>query len=100
MARKEADRARRELFDDALTKFRGGKIEEVRAWACGWACGCSSRIGTRTPQVDWPRPLFRQSLGQSLALRRRLGLLRRLRAAPPAPPLPCLSPHPTPHFRR
>lgn len=29
VARKEADRARRELFDDALTKFRGGKIEEA-----------------------------------------------------------------------
>lgn len=30
IARKEAERARRELFDDALAKFKKGKIEEVR----------------------------------------------------------------------
>ena len=27
--RKEAERLRRELFDDALAKFRKGKVEEV-----------------------------------------------------------------------
>ena len=29
IARKEAERLRRELFDDALAKFRKGKVEEV-----------------------------------------------------------------------
>lgn len=31
IARKEAERKRRELFDDALSKFKKGKIEEVGA---------------------------------------------------------------------
>ncbi len=30
IARKEAERKRRELFDDALAKFKKGKVEEVR----------------------------------------------------------------------
>ena len=29
IARKEAERKRRELFDDALAKFKKGKVEEV-----------------------------------------------------------------------
>ena len=37
MARKEAERERRQLFDDALSKFKKGTIEEVR---CCWRLHC------------------------------------------------------------
>ncbi len=36
IARKEAERKRREIFDDALAMFKQGKVEEV----CHVLCGC------------------------------------------------------------
>lgn len=41
IARKEAERKRRELFDDALSQFKKGKIEEVGAAAAAAAAGSS-----------------------------------------------------------
>lgn len=38
IARKEAERKRRELFDDALSKFKKGKIEEVRLFCVSIHC--------------------------------------------------------------
>jgi len=38
VARKEQVRKRRELFDDALVKYRGGDLE-VGGWAAGWVAG-------------------------------------------------------------
>lgn len=43
IARKEAERRRRELFDDALTKFKKGTVEEVGAGGNGW---CGGKVRT------------------------------------------------------
>ena len=51
IARKEAERARRELFDDALSKFKKGKIEDVSERRKGprAGLGAAGRAGWRVP---------------------------------------------------
>ena len=45
MARKEEERRRRELFDDALAKFKKGKVEEVRGGGGGVEAGQAAGVG-------------------------------------------------------
>lgn len=49
IARKEAERKRREIFDDALAMFKQGKVEEV-CW-CGIALGALHTSVSYTPAV-------------------------------------------------